>query len=177
MSVPGLGGGPGGLSFPMSQYPAGMGHQSSSDCHQIGYDLSHHHHQSSFIHNSFANHPNAHQSAAAAAAHGMTPFPDYGKQSSEEYSKAMHSMAAVGSEGHHFAKAATATGSSSATMIDCYAKLAPEANNNWNHHQSYANTTTPANPGPYPSSAAANGSLCQSDFSNHHYGINIGHNF
>lgn len=161
----------------MGQYPSGM--PQSNECHQMsGYDLSHHHH--SFA-NSFPNHSLAHHSAAgaAAAAHGMTAFSsDYGKQS-EEYSKAM-----MASEGHHFAKA-SATASSgtnpNATMIDCYAKLTgPEANNNWNHHQSYAGA--PVNSTSYGSTPAAGNPLCHGpvgavgDYS-HQYGLNIGHNF
>lgn len=161
----------------MSQYPSGM--PQSNECHQMsGYDLSHHHH--SFA-NSFQNHSLAHHSAAgaAAAAHGMTAFSsDYGKQS-EEYSKAM-----MASEGHHFAKA-SATASSgtnpNATMIDCYAKLTgPEANNNWNHHQSYAGAPVNSSYGSTP--AAAGNPLCHGpvgavgDYS-HQYGLNIGHNF
>lgn len=168
--MPGLGNMGPGLAFPMSQYPSGMGQ--GNDCHQLGYDLSHHPH--SFA-NSFPNHPNAHH-AATTTAHGMTPF-----SQSEEYSKAMHSMAM--GEGHHFGKAATATTGSAvaanpgtAAMIDCYAKLAvPEANNNWNH-ESYAN----ANAGPYVGSSSGANPLCHgpvADYSHHQYGINIGHNF
>lgn len=175
-SVPGLSNMSAGLAFPISQYPSGM--PQSNDCHQLGYDLisQSHHHAHTFA-NSFPNHPHAHHSS------GMASFSDYGKQS-EEYSKVMHSMAT--SEGHHFAKAATATTAGSATtnpgtasMIDCYTKLAvPEANNNWNH-QSYAASGPPAtNPGaPYGSSSSSVNPFPVTDYSSHQYGINIGPNF
>lgn len=175
-SVPGLGNMSSGLSFPissMSQYSSGMPPQ-SNDCHQMsGYDLisqSHHHH--SFA-NSFQNHSSHH------AGMGIGPFSEYGKQS-EEYSKAMHSMVATtaGPEGHHFAKAATATtavGNSNST-VDCYSKLGAEANNNWNH-QGYGASTSLAPPNPaisYSAVGVTGGSANPHDYS-HQYGL--GHNF
>lgn len=193
-SVPGLGNMGTGLSFPitsMAQYPSGM--TQVNDCHQMnGYDLisqSHHHHHS--FANSFPNHSfNSHH--AAAAAHGMTAFADYGKPA-EEYAKAMHSIA--GAEGHHAsyptkaAATASAAASSTATnsggvhaassaMLDCYKieQNRAEANNNWNNQSSNYIGSYAAATGGATSAVSAAPTTSGVDYS-HQYGINIGHNF
>lgn len=137
--------GPSGLSFPIGsmppQYPPGLAQ--SNECHQLGYDLisqSHQHHASSFA-NSFSN-------ANPATATHSAPFSDYGKQS-EEYSKAMYTMATGGPEGHHhFGKALPTP--NPVTGVDCYAKItAPEANNNWNQAYGTVNSAAGVPPGSY----------------------------
>lgn len=180
--------GPAGLGFPigsMSQYTSSM--PQPSDCHQMsGYDLmaqSHHHHHHSFPGSFQSQAPiHHHPSAASQNLHPMSAFPDYSKQS-EEYSKAMHSMTDA-----HFAKSAggaSIPSNATASMLDCYAKLNPETNNNWNHN--YAGNSSAA----YPPSAVTSGAssaanaqntLCHiptpADYGHSGgYGINIGQNF